>query len=284
MSMQTRPPVHPDPGTALYASAGPIPTVTTTQMTEVDRAMVEDYGISLLQMMENAGRALAGQARRQLGGSVMGQRITVLCGAGHNGGGGLVAARRLQDWGAQVEVTLVRHPDGYHGVPQHQLRILQALGRSVRGGGLPSSGAALIIDALIGYGLNSAPRGHAADLLHWANHQAAPILALDTPSGIEVSEGQVFQPAIHAAATLTLALPKRGFLNPEVQPLLGALLLADIGVPPELYLRMGLKVPGIFATQETVPLSWHQDSGHPGVAETPAHQDDPAPLNSTRTA
>ncbi|WP_428194598.1 NAD(P)H-hydrate epimerase, partial [Deinococcus saxicola] len=208
MSMQPRPPVHPDPCAALYAGTEPVPTVTTAQMTEVDRAMVQDYGISLLQMMENAGRALAGQARRQLGGSVVGQRITVLCGAGHNGGGGLVAARRLQDWGAQVDVTLVRHPDEYHGVPQHQLQVLQALCRPVRGAGLPSSGAALIIDALIGYGLNSAPRGRAADLIQWANDQAAPILALDTPSGVEVSSGRVFRPAIHAAATLTLALPK----------------------------------------------------------------------------
>ncbi|WP_162176627.1 NAD(P)H-hydrate epimerase [Deinococcus frigens] len=201
-----------------------------------------------------------------MGGSVAGQRITVLCGAGHNGGGGLVAARRLQDWGAQVDVTLVRHPDEYHGVPQHQLRILQALHRPVRGAGLPSSRASMIIDALIGYGLNCAPRGRAADLIHWANDQAAPILALDTPSGVEVSDGQVFRPAIHAAATLTLALPKRGFLHPEVQPLLGTVLLADIGVPPELYLRLGLQVPGMFTRQDTVTLSCQRGSDPSGGA------------------
>ncbi len=128
----------------------------------------------------------------------------------------LVAARRLQDWGAQVDVTLVRHPDEYRSVPQHQLQVLQALHRPARTAGFPDSGAALIIDALIGYGLNSAPQGRAADFIHWANDQAVPILALDTPSGVEVSSGQVFQPAIHAAATLTLALPKQGFLHPGV--------------------------------------------------------------------
>ncbi|MDV6376566.1 NAD(P)H-hydrate epimerase [Deinococcus arenicola] len=270
MSIQPRPPIYPDPCAAFYAGAEPVPTVTTTQMVEVDRAMVEDYGISLLQMMENAGRALAGQARRQLGGSVVGQRITVLCGAGNNGGGGLVAARRLQDWGAQVDVTLVHHPDEYHGVPQHQLQILQALHRPVHSAGLPSPGAALTIDALIGYGLNSAPQGRAADLIHWANDQAAPILALDTPSGIEVGSGQVFQPAIHAAATLILALPKQGFLHPEVQPLLGTLLVADIGVPPELYLRLGLEVSSIFARQDTVALSCQQDLGPSGEASPTA--------------
>lgn len=83
MPIQLHPPVQSDPCAALYAGANAVPTVTTAQMTEVDRAMVRDYGISLLQMMENAGRALAGQARRQLGGSVAGPRITVLCGAGN---------------------------------------------------------------------------------------------------------------------------------------------------------------------------------------------------------
>ncbi|CAM3748410.1 hypothetical protein DESA109040_21120 [Deinococcus saxicola] len=60
--------------------------------------------------------------------------------------------------------------------------------------------------------------------------------------------------------------PKRGFLHPEVQTLLGTLLVADIGVPPELYLRLGLQVPGIFTRQDTVTLSCQQDSDPSGGA------------------
>lgn len=73
-----------------------VPAVTVAQMREVDRVMVEDLGIVLLQMMENAGRALALQAGQLLGGRVSGREIVVLCGSG---GGGMVAARRLALWG-----------------------------------------------------------------------------------------------------------------------------------------------------------------------------------------
>jgi len=73
-----------------------VPYVTTDQMREVDRLMVEEYGIVLLQMMENAGRGLARLARdRFLDGDARRRSITVVAGAGGNGGGGLVCARRL---------------------------------------------------------------------------------------------------------------------------------------------------------------------------------------------
>ncbi len=77
-----------------------IPFVTTDQMREVDRAMIDDYGITLLQMMENTGRELARLARsRFLGGDPRASRVEVLAGTGGNGGGGLVCARRLHGWG-----------------------------------------------------------------------------------------------------------------------------------------------------------------------------------------
>jgi NAD(P)H-hydrate epimerase len=79
-----------------------IPFITTQQMVEVDRLMIEAYDIQLIQMMENAGRNLAELGRRMLGGDVRSKRIAVLCGAGNNGGGGMVAARHLHNWGADI--------------------------------------------------------------------------------------------------------------------------------------------------------------------------------------
>lgn len=67
----------------------------------------------------------------------------------------------------------------------------------------------LVIDGLIGYGLSGPPRGATADLIRWANEQPAPVLSLDVPSGLDTATGTVFEPAIRAAATMTLALPKR---------------------------------------------------------------------------
>jgi NAD(P)H-hydrate epimerase len=81
-----------------------------------------------------------------------------------------------------------------------------------------------------------------ADLIRWANGQHGPILALDVPSGIDAGTGTVYEPAIRASATLTLALPKKGLRLPEVQALVGELYLADISVPPELYASPTLDV------------------------------------------
>jgi NAD(P)H-hydrate epimerase len=101
----------PKPGQA-------VPHLTTAEMIEVDRAMMEDYHIELIQMMENAGRNLAHLARiRFLGGDPRGRQVLVLAGTGGNGGGALVAARRLHNWGARVDVITTRLGDAFTPVP-----------------------------------------------------------------------------------------------------------------------------------------------------------------------
>ncbi len=105
-----------------------VPAVSVEQMREVDRVMVEELGIELQQMMENAGRALARRARLMSGGDATGQRVTVLAGSGGNGGGGMVAARRLSIWGAEVTVILGQPHGQLAGVPAHQLSILRRMG------------------------------------------------------------------------------------------------------------------------------------------------------------
>ncbi len=102
-----------------------VPFLTSAQMVEVDRLMIEDFRIELIQMMENAGRNLAYLARRRfLDGDPVGRRVTVLAGTGGNGGGALVAARRLHNWGAAVRVCLSRGPEQFTQVPRHQLDVL----------------------------------------------------------------------------------------------------------------------------------------------------------------
>jgi NAD(P)H-hydrate repair Nnr-like enzyme with NAD(P)H-hydrate epimerase domain len=89
-------------------------------MREVDRLMIEELHIELLQMMENAGRALAEQARQLVGGDVHGAQVIVLAGRGGNGGGGLTAGRRLAIWGADVSVILGAARHEFQGVPLHR--------------------------------------------------------------------------------------------------------------------------------------------------------------------
>jgi NAD(P)H-hydrate epimerase len=236
-----------------------ITSVTVDQMREVDRLMTEEVGISLLQMMENAGRSLATHARAMLGGDARGRQIIVLAGRGGNGGGGLVAARRLFLWGAAVTVVLAQSRDEMRGVPRQQLTILEWIGIPVR---LAADGISellsrvdLVIDALIGYSLRGAPVGTVAVLIRAANAAGRPILALDLPSGLDGDSGEPLDPTIRAAATLTLALPKHGLLVAAARPWVGHLFLADISVPENVYERLGLKVGPIFAESDIIPIN-----------------------------
>ena len=232
-------------------SAETVPHLGSAQMREVDRLMVEAYGIKLIQMMENAGRNLAALARdRFLEGDPPGCRVVALAGTGGNGGGVLVAARRLHNWGAEVTVALTRPVEDYRGVPARQVGILQRMGVPI----VARPGAAdLILDGVIGYSLRGTPRGIYAERIEWANDQDAPILALDVPSGVDATEGAVHEPAIRAAATMTLALPKIGLQDASGH--VGELYLADIGVPPDLYRRLGVEVGPLFARNDIVRLS-----------------------------
>ena len=235
-----------------------LPWLTVEQMVEVDRAMIEDYEILLLQMMEEAGRHLARLAReRFLAGDAGNSRVVVLAGPGGNGGGALVCARRLAAWNADVSVFITTPDDRFADVPRHQLRIVRHLGLDVREtSDLPHASPALIIDGIIGYSLRGAPRDRAAELIRWANRSGAPVLSLDVPSGLDATTGDGLDPVIKATATMTLALPKQGLRIGAAPSLVGELYLADIGVPPQLYGRppLGLSVPSLFARSDLIRL------------------------------
>lgn len=140
-----------------------IPYLTTAQMVEVDRAMTAVYRIDLIQMMEHAGRSLAHMARgRFLGGDPPGKRLAALA-----GGGALVAARRLGNWGADVPVFLTKASEGMTSVTAHQLDIARRMGIpfATADGGYTSPPRGLdntfdvILDGLIGCGLRNASQG-----------------------------------------------------------------------------------------------------------------------------
>lgn len=236
---------------------GDIPYITTEQMVEVDRAMIEDYHIDLMQMMENAGRNLAHLARnRFFDGNSQGKRIAILAGTGGNGGGGLVCARRLHNYGAKVAVFITANDEKSTPIPKHQLDIIRRMGIPVSQEIAETDSPDLIIDAIIGYSLNSAPRGAAKFFIEWANASNTAILALDIPSGIDTTTGTVYTPAIKANATMTLALPKEGLRAKTVEAHIGELYLADISVPPELYKgdTLNLDVGAIFSENDIIRL------------------------------
>ncbi len=223
-----------------------IPHITTQQMIEVDRLMIEEYGIHLIQMMENAGRNLADLSRRMLGGDVRGKRIVLLCGAGNNGGCGMVAARPLHNWGADITLKVLPGIEKLKDIPSRQFHILEKIG-ILDVENIDFDSVDLVIDAMIGYGLAGDPRGPLAVWIQYVNEAGRPVLALDAPSGLDTTTGFPGNPCIRATATMTLALPKTGLKTPEASEYVGDLFLADISVPPKLYARLGIEVSHLFA-------------------------------------
>ncbi len=239
-----------------------LPALTSDQMREVKRLMVEQYGIQPLQMMEIAGLNLALLARQLLSAeeeedALLDRPVVVLAGRGGSGGGGLAAARHLLNWGAWVQIVLT-HPPGElpPGAMRDQFFLLQKMDAPLawaeEGWELPP--ADMVIDALIGYGLEGSPHGRTADLIQLANSSVAPILSLDAPSGLDADSGHLYLPHVSATATMTLALPKRGLLQPEALAACGQLFLADTGAPPGLYESLDLEVPPLFAKATVLPL------------------------------
>ena len=239
--------------------AATVPHITAAQMIEIDRAMIEDFHIDLVRMMENAGRNLAHLARsRFLDSDPRGRSIVVLAGRGGNGGGALVAARRLHSYGAEVSVAIARPEHDFGPVPRQQLEAVKRMGVVVHSADMLSTISAtdLLIDGVIGYSLKGTPRGTAATLIEWADRHAAPVLSLDAPSGIDTTTGTAYEPAIRATATMTLAMPKEGLRSPGVEGHVGELYLADIGVPPELYAEyLNIDVGPLFAESDLLRLT-----------------------------
>ncbi len=212
-------------------AADEVAWISAEQMREVDRLMIAAYRIALIQMMENAGRNLA---RLVLAETDPGSAV-VLAGGGGNGGGGLAAARHLANAGVAVTVVAPR-PERMAEIPAWQMASVRAQGTTVLDEA-PAGRPDVVVDALVGYSLRGAPRRPVADLVDWANAGPEPVVALDTPSGLDVTSGRSPGALVRAAATLTLALPKTGLRH---RPEVGRLYLADISVPPALYAGLGI--------------------------------------------
>jgi NAD(P)H-hydrate epimerase len=240
----------------------PVPAVMAEQMREVDRIAVEEFGLGILQMMENAGRNLAGNVMEMLG--RVGGKVTVLAGAGGNGGGGLCCARHLHNRGFAVSLVLDREPSALRGAAAHQFRILEAAGlRPVQASGVDEviRQAGVVVDALIGYSLRGAPRGRPAELIELCNtlrvrrESASQVLSLDVPSGLNATTGEAPGTVVRPHRTLTLALPKTGLASVSSD-----LYVADIGIPPEVYQALGLSMEPVFRDRFWISLQRGFDS------------------------
>jgi NAD(P)H-hydrate epimerase len=227
-----------------------VPAVTAAEMREVDRLAVEELGLQILQMMENAGRNLCELILQTFGASA--GRIVVCAGAGGNGGGGLSCVRHLHNRGARVAFLLDREVASLHGPASAQARILRGAGI------IPEppeqarrliADAPVVVDALIGYSLQGPPRGRTEELIELCNGVAANVVSLDVPSGLDATTGAAPGIRVRPARVMTLALPKTGLTALDAE-----IFLADIGIPPELYAGLGISVGPLFGPRYRVRI------------------------------
>lgn len=213
-----------------------------SQVRELDRQAIEQYGIPGVVLMENAGRGVAEV--------LLTQRITgpvhIVCGKGNNAGDGYVIARHLDAQGIGVVVHQCA-PDqelsgdaaiNYRILKCAQLTVLPVTTMDVLGQRLQE--AQWIIDALLGTGLTGIVREPFYGVIRTMNASDKPILAVDLPSGMDADSGQPLGVCVVAQQTVTFVAPKQGFSNPESHQYTGQVHVASIGVPRTLLHEYGV--------------------------------------------
>lgn len=224
-----------------------LPVVGAAAMRDLDLAATEKHGLKALDLMENAGKAVAAECvvfLAEKGLSVRQAKIVVCCGRGANGGDGLVAARYLAEGGATVAAFLCPPKnDGAGKYPELvsvNLARAQAAGVTVTSAG-PGSGldkalawCHLAIDALLGTGATGKPAGAIHHMIRELTLAKKPVVAVDIPSGIHPDTGYHSGVYVVADLTLTLGLAKRGLLAPHAKTAVGVLKVLDIGYPQSL--------------------------------------------------
>jgi hydroxyethylthiazole kinase-like uncharacterized protein yjeF len=231
-----------------WAATADLPAMSAEAMTGADRR-AQALGVPGLALMEQAGTAVAAAVHAL---AVDTERwghgpILVLCGPGNNGGDGFVAARRLARLGASVAVVFVateprpRTPDAaanwdrLEGEPR-VTRTHAPVARDVAFIGQHVERASVVVDALLGTGVRGVlrdPVRAAVDIVQRAREAAVPVVAVDTPTAVDLTSGEASDPVVRADVTVTFHRPKVGLLTRRGAALAGRVLVAPIGIPPD---------------------------------------------------
>jgi hydroxyethylthiazole kinase-like uncharacterized protein yjeF len=233
-----------------------IELLTAEEMAHADKLAVAG-GVVGATLMENAGRAVAEEVARRFPDA---NDVAVLCGPGNNGGDGFVAARHLQERGYKVRL-------GFDGDEARLPADASAMAKRYQGtrqpldGGL-IAGADVVVDGLFGAGLGRPIEGKLARLIESVNASNLPVIAIDVPSGIDGTTGEVRGTAIGAVATVTFFRLKPGHLLLPGRVHCGEVRLADIGIPANV---LGPIAPKTFANEPALwraKFPWPRPDGH----------------------
>lgn len=220
-----------------------VPVVTCEEMRRIDARAVEEYGIAVETLMENAGRAVAETVLKFLSENKISGTILHLCGGGNNGGDGLVSARILHEKKVPVQVLLMKPSLSLKNATLSNFEKIKKA--SIACIELPSmnivekeiQNAALLVDALLGTGFKGAVNGPVKEAIEKMNASGKPAIAVDVPSGLDADTGEAEGICVKAKMTVTMGALKKGFLNPASQRRTGKVIVADIGFPEEIFTK-----------------------------------------------
>jgi len=215
--------------------------MTAAEMAELDRRTIEEIGLPGSVLMENAGRGATRAIVARFGRRPV--PAAIVCGTGNNGGDGFVIARLLVGLGFHPRVAILGARERVHGDAAIHLGALSRSGGDVdqiadaaafeRWTGSLGS-CEFVVDAIFGTGLHSEVTGLARAAIDWLDRQPAPVVAVDVPSGIDASTGQVLGAAPACALTVTFGFPKLAHVLPPGCELCGDVRVVDIGIPGAL--------------------------------------------------
>jgi NAD(P)H-hydrate epimerase len=231
-----------------WADRAALPPMSAEAMTGADRR-AQAVGIPEERLMEHAGTAVAAAVRAlavdldRLGHGP----VVILCGPGNNGGDGFVAARRLAHAGCDVVVALVASENRPRGATSARnwdriardprIRIVHTpVARDVAILGQGIDKASVVVDALLGTGVSGVlrePVRSAVEVIRRAGADGIPVVAVDTPTAVDLSSGEPSDPAVRADLTVTFHRPKTGLLTKRGAAHAGKVLVAPIGIPAE---------------------------------------------------
>jgi ADP-dependent NAD(P)H-hydrate dehydratase / NAD(P)H-hydrate epimerase len=211
------------------------PSITSSEMRALE-VNAQYFGLTLLQLMENAGRSVAQETISRF---QKNKKALVFCGLGGNGGDGFVAARHLL--AADFEVTVVlmgRSRDINHEAALNNWVILELLQNRVTlhevtdSSLIPKVNAGIVIDALLGTGTKGKLKPPITQVVTYINNLSGFKIAVDVPSGIDSDTGEVLGNAVKADITITFHKEKPGL--EKAKKYVGDLIVADIGLPQEI--------------------------------------------------
>ena len=216
------------------------------EMRRMDKQATEEFGIPPEILMENAGEAVYAVIQKESG--VEGKKFAVFCGPGNNGGDGFVIARKLHSRGGEVKVLLLADRAKYQGATKKNLEIIECFPikikeiTSVRQIKKDITEADVIIDALLGTGLDRNVEGLLCQVIEAVNASGKKVFAVDIPSGINGDNGREMGTSIKADVTVAFGLPKLGNLLYPGYSRGGKLYVSHISFPRSLYESESIKV------------------------------------------